>query len=307
MLKTNEIRIETSTLCNFRCKFCPHSTKSFTRKKQIMSNDLFNQIVRKTQSEVPFITEVTVSGFGEAFLDKEIIQKISFAKFMGYNIHVLTNGSLLTENLIDKLLDYVSDIRISLHTTVEKHYNSITKTSNKLNHVLNMIQYISNHPKKENSRLIVTSDVIDDNANDVDKFIKDVENIVDLIEVWKPHNWVAWGDYRKGPVIKPSCGRPWNSPIQVQVDGTVNMCCFDFDGKLLIGDLKSQTFEEIFSSPEIENIRQCHSSIESISSCNLICSQCDQIRDTGSIVVYNNKYSEEERIGKTSTNYRSLK
>jgi len=303
---TNEIRIETCTLCNYKCLFCPHST-SFRRRKQVMTNDFFNSIIKMTMSELPTITEVTVSGFGEALLDKELLQKVSFAKTMGYNIHVLTNGSLLNEDLIDKLLDYVSDIRISLHTTMEENYNSITQTKNYLPHVLRMIDYIASHPKKNNSRLIVTSDVIEENKNDIEKFVNDLENHVDLIEVWKPHNWVTWGNYRQGPIVKNTCGRPWNTPIQVQVDETINMCCFDYNGELLLGDLKTQTFKEIFSGNEITYIRDCHKSIESIKDCDLICSQCDQIRDVGSIVLYNNVYSENERVGKTSTNYRSLR
>lgn len=306
--ETNEIRIENCTLCNYSCQFCPHSTNAFTRKREVMSDELYKKIIDKTALELPQITEVTVSGFGEAFLDKGIINKIYYAKNRGYRVHVVTNGSRLTKEVVDHLLYVIDDIRISLHTTVEENYIKITGArQGQLQHILDMIDYISTHSLKKQSRIIITADIIKENKNDLDKLINDLGDKVDLIEAWKPHNWVTWGSYRKGPVVKETCGRPWNTPIQVQVDGTVNMCCFDFNGELLLGDLKTQSFKEIFSGEEVEHIRECHSSIEKIKSCDLICSQCDQIRDTGSIVLYNNKYSEKDRIGKTSTNYRSLK
>jgi radical SAM protein with 4Fe4S-binding SPASM domain len=94
--------------------------------------------------------------------------------------------------------------------------------------------------------------------------------------------------------------------LQIQVDGTVNMCCFDFEGKLLLGDLKTQSLEEIFSSTEYIKIKEMHET-GALQFSNLICANCDQIRDCGKdIVIYNNKFSKEERIGKTSTNYRSV-
>ena len=36
---THEVRIETSTLCNAACVFCPWPTDGFTRKKEVMSYD----------------------------------------------------------------------------------------------------------------------------------------------------------------------------------------------------------------------------------------------------------------------------
>ena len=63
-------------------------------------------------------------------------------------------------------------------------------------------------------------------------------------------------DYRtiKKEQLK-TCGRPFNGPLQVQVDGTVNMCCFDYNGKLLLEDLNAQSLAEIFNSVAYKKIR----------------------------------------------------
>lgn len=304
MLNTNEVRIETCTKCNYKCKFCPHST-TFKREKIIMSNSMFFMLLKKIKEQAPQITECTISGFGEAFLDPELINKIYSAQLLGYNIHILTNGSLLNKKIIDQLFKtQIKDIRISLHTIFYKEYKKITGASLRyFNNVLMIIDYIIHHPKKLDTKLILTCDVIKENDKNINYLIQRYANNVDLLEIWRPHNWGNWGNYRKNTRDKISCGRPENGPIQIQVDGTVNMCCFDYNGELLLGDLKIQSLQEIFSSEPIKRIKNFHSNIESKDT--ILCSSCDQLCENGEIIIYNSKFG-KERINKLSTTYEDV-
>lgn len=305
MTKTNEVRIENCTFCNYGCKFCPHSTEAFTRKKEIMSNDLFFTLLKKVKRESPQITECTLSGFGEAFLDQDILHKIKIAKDLHYNVHILTNGSMLTKKIIDELIKLkICDFRISLHTIHEDEYNILTNSSGKFQHIIEMIEYIVNHPYKSNMNLIITADVIDINKEHINDLIEELKNKVDLLEVWKPHNWGNWGQYREGHKNKKTCGRPFNGPLQIQVDGTINMCCFDFNGELLLGDLKTQSLQEIFNSKEYKRIKNFHEN--NIKDEDLLCNECDQLIGLKNIILYNSKYMEEERVKLVSTTYGSL-
>jgi radical SAM protein with 4Fe4S-binding SPASM domain len=125
--------------------------------------------------------------------------------------------------------------------------------------------------------------------------------------VWRPHNWVDGRDYRAVQQEKlKTCGRPFKTPLQVQVDGTVNMCCFDFDGKLLLGDLKDQTLKEIFQSDMYKKIVECHTTGKYENS-GLICKNCDQRNvDKSDVMVYNSKFAIEERVKKVSTTYSDI-
>lgn len=301
MTTSSEARIEISTVCNYQCVFCPHKY-NFKRKKEIMSNNLFDLILNKIQLEDQ-IKIITISGMGEIFLDKDIMYKISKVKTYGYQLNIVTNGSLLTEKTIDQLFFYsVDSIRISIHTTNPLEYEQITG-SQKHQHVVNIIKYINNHPKKNNTKLILTADIIDINNDNID-LLKEKFFDVDLLEIWKPHNWINWKNYRSGEKTKNTCGRPFSGPLQIQVDGTVNICCFDYNGELLIGDLKKQSIKEIFNSQEYLNIKQCHSTNKLD---NLICHSCDQLyaSDPG-IVIYNSKFDSKFRINRTSTIYENL-
>ena len=301
MPSTKEARIEISTLCNYGCIFCPHKT-TFWRKKTVMDNELFIYIIDKLQQELPQIDTITLTGMGEVLTDPSAIEKIRACKTRGFKVNILTNGSLLDEKIIDEILALgVDTIRISLHTLDHVQYEKITG-SKKHSQVLKMIQYIIDH--KHNTKLIISCDIIDINKSNVDELIRIYKNTADILEIWKPHNWSNWGNYRNGERKKQSCGRPRHGPIQIQIDGTINMCCFDYNGKLEIGDLKTQTIKEIFSSERFKTIEAFHKWEENN---HLLCNTCDQLySDDTSIIIYNSKFDAKERISKTSTNYETL-
>ena len=84
------------------------------------------------------------------------------------------------------------------------------------------------------------------------------------------------------------------------------MCCFDFDGKLLLGDLKTQTLKEIFESSMFQKIKKHHTSGDYKGS-GLICEYCDQRNsDKSDVMLYNSKYDIGERVKKVSTTYSDI-
>ena len=145
------------------------------------------------------------------------------------------------------------------------------------------------------------------NDTDMESWIEYWKDKVDLLEVWRPHNWVNSKDYRAVQKEKlKTCGRPFNTPLQIQVDGTVNMCCFDFDGQLLLGDLKTQTLEEIFESSMFNKILKYHTTGDFTES-GLICEDCDQRNvDKSDVMIYNSKFDIKERVKKVSTTYQEI-
>lgn len=304
MLNTNEVRIETCTECMYSCIFCPHSTSKFTRKKEVMSFDKFCFIVDKIEKELPNITDITISGFGEAFLDNTILQKIKYVREKGYKVHIVSNGYLLNLDVVgvlDKL--NVEDIRISLHSVEYEAYKKLTKTS--FHHFSEVLVNINNIINTTNIPLILTFEIIKGiNDNQIEDIKKKYDKIA-MIEMWKPHNWVSTYEFRSGPNIKDTCGRPWNSPYQIQVDGTINMCCFDYNGELLLGNFLKQTMKEIFSGNEFLNLKLYHKT-GFLDVSQYICRYCDQRKSQDDIVIYNNKFDNIDRLYRTSTNYAKI-
>jgi hypothetical protein len=52
------------------------------------------------------------------------------------------------------------------------------------------------------------------------------------------------------------------------------MCCFDYDGQWLLGDLKVQTIKEIFNSEAFLNLEESH--MTGNFNNDIICNICDQ-------------------------------
>ena len=305
--ESNEIRMEVTTKCNYSCIICPR--EKLTRKKETMSLDLFKYLFDKINSGASQYNTLTFPGLGEPLLDETLDDKIIYAKKHNYTVLMLTNGSLLTVDRFKQLESIGMDsIRVSIYGNSSESYNAMHGTKN-----LDLFKEIKSNLTeisriKAKTSLLLTYNVVDGcNDSALESWIEYWKNKVDLLEVWRPHNWVDGRDYRGVQKDKlKTCGRPLNSPLQIQVDGTVNMCCFDFDGKLLLGDLKKQTLEEIFGSLTFKRILRHHTSGDYKGS-GLICGNCDQrnMEKTESMI-YNSKYDIQERVKKVSTTYADI-
>lgn len=307
--RNNDMRIEVSTRCNYNCVICPHD--KLTRKKETMSVELFKELFDKVFKETDQYTTLTFPGMGEPLLDETLDEKIKYVKkhSPGMEVLILTNGYLLKPERF-KTLEVlgVASIRVSLYGHDAETYSRVHGISNKEAFHTVKQNLIKICRIKDKTNLLLTFNVIEGlNNNMLEEWIGFWKQKADLVEVWRPHNWADWKKYRKVQKIKlKSCARPFNGPLQVQVDGTVNMCCFDFDGKLTIGDLKRESLKEIFSSALYEKIKKCHNCGDYERS-SLICENCDQRNSTKSdVMVYNSKFDVNERVKMLSTTYNKV-
>jgi MoaA/NifB/PqqE/SkfB family radical SAM enzyme len=306
---TNEVRIETSTACNAACVFCPWPTEDFTRPKKVMPTDTYKFYLDKCFDELGSqITQTNFSGFGEIFVDKNIVDKIEYACSKNLQVHVLTNGSMVKNDDLDRIFNVgIHDIRFSLHTFNRDSYDKIMNYGNKkftFDKVIDSINYTLEN-KPSNCNLIITAEIVEENKDDIDGLIEEFGDKCEL-EIWYPHNWIYGKNYRDKttPKTLDTCGRPFTGPIQIQVDGDVIMCCFDFNNEMVLGNFKYQTLEEIFSLEEDNLYSKIykHHTNGTCEKSDLICNGCDQLFTTGEIVIYNNRgYDIEDRIKKTST------
>ena len=304
--KNTDIRIEISTKCNYKCAICPR--EKLSRKEEIMSLGLFTTLVDKIARETKQYNTITFPGLGEPLLDETLFLKIAHARKKGFSILILTNGSLLD---VKKFQEFqrlgVSSVRVSFYGVTKEQYAAMhgVKAEDAFERIKNNLLAIAK--VRIRTKLILTLNITDGYESSVQKWVNFWKDKVDLVEVWRPHNWVYGRSYRSVQAYKlASCGRPFTGPLQVQVDGTVNMCCFDFDGKLTLGDLKKQTLKEVFSSSLFKKIVECHSRGDFKGS-GLICEQCDQRnKDKTDVMIYNSGFDIKDRVWMTSTTYEKI-
>ena len=305
--KSNEIRFETTTRCNYNCIICPRD--KLTRKIETMSLKKFKNLFDKVIASTSQYDTVTFSGFGEPLLDPTLDEKIGHVRSQGFDVLILSNASRLTVERFKALEELgVKSIRISFYGMSPEVCSAIHGVPNLKLFARVKENLVEIARTRRTTEILLTYNVVEGiNSSETDSWIEFWKDRGDLVEVWRPHNWVDGRDYRVVQREKlNTCGRPWTTPLQIQVDGTVNMCCFDFNGKLLLGDLNTQTLEEIFSSDSFNKILRCHEMGDYAGS-KLICESCDQRNKVKSdVMIYNSKFAISERVGKISTTYSEL-
>lgn len=244
---------------------------------------------------------LTFSGMGEPLIDPSIDLKINASHVSGYRTILLTNGYLLTPQALAEFIHMGLDsVRISFYGMDRYTYHKMHRID-AFNRVMENVQ----NAIASDIEVIITLNVVPEvNDREVDIW-KETFKDADLLEVWRPHNWSYGKKLRKVQGLKTlTCGRPFHGPLQVQVDGTIVMCCFDYDGILEIGDLKKQTLEEIFSSRPYTEISMRH---EYGRHQGTICENCDQRNaDKFDVMIYSSRDEVQERVHKTSTTYEEM-
>jgi len=102
---------------------------------------------------------------------------------------------------------------------------------------------------------------------------------------------------------KKTCGRPLNGPIQINADGKMMVCCFDFDGKLTVGDTYKDSIADILKGDKFNEIREKH---RTGNHTGTICEMCDQLNEDDDPLIYSSRDPDRE-IGKTSSTKFKLK
>jgi radical SAM protein with 4Fe4S-binding SPASM domain len=248
------VQIESTNLCNAKCVFCPRD--EMERRQGVMSMDLFRKVVDECASLG--ITHVRVHNYGEPFLDKQLTEKVRYAKARGIaEVGMISNGSLITEPIARGMIEAGLDaINISVDAGGKDTFER-TRVHLKYDTVIGNIRALARLRQemgRKRPRLIL-SFVRQDNTAEEEAFIREWRQVADKIHVTDLHNWA--GALHTGATVTYPCYRMWLT-FTVLWDGRVSLCCADFDGRHILGDLRTQTIAEIWNSPPYREARRQH-------------------------------------------------
>ena len=92
-------QFEITNKCNLACKMCP---REFLKVKfENMSFDDFKKMVDKLKG----VKEIILTGWGEPLVHPDLLEMIRYCKEHGHEVRFTTNGLLLTQKLIDEIID----------------------------------------------------------------------------------------------------------------------------------------------------------------------------------------------------------
>lgn len=264
--------IDPSSVCNFRCKFCPcgitnKANWSTHRKAGTMPYELFRKIIDDSTHFRQKFKTLRLYKEGEPLLNKRLPDMIRYAKKkeVADKIDFTTNGSLLTRDLSLALIDAgVDKINISVESLTEEGYKTISGVTLNIKDFSKNIEFLYTN-KQQCHILIKISDYGLENHSE-DEFYGMFGNICDEIAV--EHIAPVWPEFDLSDVqtdfkyglhgneIRECLVCPYIFySICVNSDGTVSSCLMDWNHLSLVGDVTKQSIVDIWNNEPIQNMR----------------------------------------------------
>jgi MoaA/NifB/PqqE/SkfB family radical SAM enzyme len=248
------VQIESTNLCNAKCVFCPRD--EMHRLQGVMDMELYRKVV--DECAALGITHVRMHNYGEPFLDRRLIEKVRYAKTRGIaEVGMISNGSLITPDVAQGLIDAGLDaINISVDASGKETFER-TRVNLDYDEVIDNIRTLV-RLRREAGRTrpkLILSFVRQDNSADEQAFMEAWRGVADKIHVTDLHNWA--GTLHSRSAVAYPCYRLWLT-FTVLWDGRVSLCCADFDGRHVLGDLRTSTIREIWNAPTYRAVRRQH-------------------------------------------------
>jgi radical SAM protein with 4Fe4S-binding SPASM domain len=207
-----------------------------------MEGALYESIIRDAGNIG--IERLDIRNFGEPLLDKNLENRIRFAKENGLkHVFFFTNAVLLDSDR------YMSLERAGLDRAIvsiapRREYD-LTRPETCYEAIIKNLHGIKLSDKLKIEIHIVAPDSSEEEINDcADELrglgFKSIQNVY-------IHNW-GQGEVSRGRTdMRVPCRRVWNS-LTVLSDGRVAQCCIDSEGEIILGDARDQSLADIFNS-----------------------------------------------------------
>lgn len=253
------INIEPTNACNLKCYTC---SINGTRKRGFMDLDLYRKII--DQAPRSGVYEVGLFLAGEPLLHKDLPYMVEYAGSKGLESWVVTNGTLLTREKSEALLDAgVDGMWVSFDGDNKEDYEKMRVGANYKEVVENIKTFLRLKKERGMTKPVISIQMLKlkDNPNqEIDPaFIAQFDGLpLDGIFARNPHDWRGEKNIieheRKGNSYYP-CQVFWTA-LSIAWDGRVLGCSADLNGTQVFGDLNRQSIMEVWNSEGVRNHRR---------------------------------------------------
>jgi len=287
--------LQTVDRCNGRCIMCPYSSLGKTGPPNLMEDRLYLHILHQAR-RAGTLRSVVLMLQNEPLLDCRLGKRVRMAReALGNRVRIglVTNGSLLTEQRVEELIDNgVERIEVSLDAYDERTYGAIRQGLD-FAQVVENIRKLLQHPRRPDVTV---------------RFLRLQRNKAeerDFVRYWRPQGARVYimhpsnragaleGFERLAPLVEPAlstriraafgrflpcCMLPFAS-LSVFWDGRVPLCCQDWGPKDIIGDLSRQSLHAVWQGEPMRHYRHllcAHRTEEST-----VCRDCSVVSGQG--------------------------
>ena len=277
--------IETGNTCNLQCPTCPTPQEKITRKRELMSLENFKKIINRLKKSVHI---VLLYNANEPLLNPDLSKMISYANQNHLYTMISTNATLLDKKKTNELYQSgLDEIILCLDGTTKQVYEEFRKGAI-FEKVLENITYfcrqkkLKKHKKPFIELQFILNKLNQDQVEEIKKLAKKLgvnrlkikslalgeyaysqKEIKELSEKFFPTSRKYQAKIRYKIVdhaLKTKKKKNLCSAVQFQavilVDGTMVVCCYDFNGLYPYGNILKNTFKEIWFNSKTRKIRE---------------------------------------------------
>ena len=264
-----QIVIEPTTLCNLNCPLCPR--QKLTRTQGNMKFKEFKKIIAKLPKTV---NSMELYFMGEPLMNKDIFKMVKYAEENNISTKISTN-TMLVENYIDEIFDSkLSNLIVTLDGATKKSHESY-RIGSDFDKITKTIKRLCKTKKNRNinkPEITLQFLVMKQNENEIEKVIKlskelnvdhltlknisiGTENKTDIEKLKKkylPDNkkYIRHKYHNKSDICY------WAFCSVILWNGDITICCYDFDGKYVLGNAIKEDFNKIYKSKKYSKIRK---------------------------------------------------
>ena len=296
----SQLMVDITEVCNLGCIHCPHP--SFKASNHYSKAMLDVNLNKKAVDEINiFGKEITkyirYTSNGEPLVHPKSYEMIQYAvDNSGTKVTLTTNGTLLNEKKMTKLLDTgIHLIDVSIDAYENKTYEKV-RVGGDLNITKkNVLKIIEMRNKiKSKSKIIVSFVEQKENQNEIENFKKFWnENGADEVLIRELHTHAGHNDTAmKEKKITHQKRRPclylWERVV-LNARGFLSFCPTDWYGKSFVKDYRDTTIKSIWSGEFYKDIREQHLTN---SFTNEFCEKCPDWENTSWPMDKNKSYAD---------------
>jgi len=273
------VSLETCTVCNHRCPFCPVSVAP--RDKDVMSQELFESIVDQVVAIAGNKAAVSLSNYNEPTFDPLFEERIKHLFARGLPVSVLTNASGFTPERAElfERLGRFRYIGVNLPTLRPDRYEKLHGTRD-LARVLANMDAMHARELSEETAIVCLGEEDEEHLRDVAEIREHFEPKGWIVKQFKIRSRPGSGTYViEPPPLKKLRGcdlvgsRPFEH-LHITATGTAVLCCQDYYENLKIGDVKTQSIADILGGDTMAQLRRWVYGLDEAPD-DFICRRCE--------------------------------
>ncbi len=288
------VSFEPTTSCNLRCPECPSGLRAFTRPTGMLENNFFRTTIDEIHKELLYLIFYFQ---GEPYLNPDFLAMVKYASAKKIYTATSTNAHYLTDEMAKRTVESGLDrLIISIDGTTQDVYQQY-RVGGKLEKVLEGTRNIVKWKKQLKSKtpfIFFQFLVVKPNEHQVDdikrlakavgvdevrfktaqvyQYETDPNHLIPTIDKYSRYKKNANGTYTAKNKLANRCWKMQHANV-ITWDGLVVPCCFDKDATHQLGNLKNQSFKEIWHN---DNYKQFRSELKKSRKNIDICSNCSE-------------------------------